>query len=243
MKSHFSYSQFKMLLSCPAKWWAYTRGEWEYPRSDDMLSGTVMEAVATGASMDFGAPELHQYSNASKPLKKIFVEATAAGEALRDCDTISSVMTGTLQQRVEGELGGIGWLGFVDVDGDTSFTDIKCTGKGWKDEWHEWERAKLPWYYDHELQVALYRELLGGNKQPIIIGVHRPTACIVPVDFLVARPAMKLLDGMTMHKFGTPFAELAEMLPEWQMHDEPPPLARCGTCDVCAKLEPQWVIA
>jgi hypothetical protein len=219
MKKHFSLHQFRMLTECPAKWHAYAREDWQLPPpSDEMRAGNLFEAVATGTQGE-DADNMYVRGDRDKGLKKIFADAAQAGDEFARHDHTAPYVTGTYQHRLEGELFGVNWLGFVDVLQADRFIELKCLGN-WRDQYDVAARRYKAWYWSYELQCSLYKHLLQQDVElclsatPVLVAVNRGNGAVVPVEWVSIREPGVIIDEASQYRWQMPFVEIAEQLAE-----------------------------
>ena len=228
MKTHLSASFFNsMLLRCQSEKMAQERGEIEFIETDPILIGGYVDAHFSGT--------LDQYK-AKKPICKKggepYAKFTQADEIIKvgESDPLfMKYMSGEPQFKVEGIIGGVKFIGFLD-----SYHKGKCIAElkvvksiretTWNNETKQRENFIQSNGYLN--QKAIYQELvrqMTGDKLPCYIcALSKEKAIDKEVIFLPQWALDNALDNVKENA--------AEFLAIRQGEIEP---ERCERCDYC----------
>lgn len=216
-EEHFSVSQFKDFLRCPAMAMAKLRGEYEMPATKPLLIGSYIDCFFEG-TLDRFKEEHAEIFTKQGTLKAEFKKADEIIETLQSYPLFMQFMSGEKQKILTFDLFGAKWKMKMDsFIPDTCITDLKIIRT----------ISTLPqWRYD--IQGAIYQkgcELNGLGKLPFYLAVATKEEITDVRIFQIPKSVLDLAlreVEENMERFIEIKAGLVE--PE-----------RCEECDYCKK--------
>ena len=132
MREYMSVSQFKTFLECPERMLAEQIGEYERPKSKDLLMGSYVDAYFSGEMEDFveQTPELFRRDGG---LKAEFMQCNRIiARAKEDPFFMSFLDAPVKQQILTGEICGHPWKIKVDALHEDKIVDLKVLAAHFK---------------------------------------------------------------------------------------------------------------
>ena len=178
-KEYFSASQVKTFLNCEAMWKAEKNGLWKRPGSQALAIGSYVDAALTGDPEKFRAehPEMVKRDGT---LKAEYVQAETMIARAKNDSMFMDYIHGEHQRIITGEIDGIPFKAKPDViheniAGKPTIVDLKTVrdlrpvyvpGKG---------RVNFAEAWNWPLQLAIYRELMGGSADCLLAVITKET--------------------------------------------------------------------
>ena len=167
MKEYMSVSQFKTFLECPERMLAEQIGEYERPKSKDLLMGSYVDAYFSGEMEDFveQTPELFRRDGG---LKAEFMQCNRIiARAKEDPFFMSYLDAPVKQQILTGEICGHPWKIKVDALHEDKIVDLKVM-KSFDPVWKDGERKPWPDAWCYPLQGYVYREIVRQHTGKVL---------------------------------------------------------------------------
>lgn len=235
---YISNSQIKSFMDCEARALAELRGEYERPKSDALLEGSLLDVLLTGTEEEFreflnNHPDIVSNRGETKgQLKKKFQQIIDAGKRAMSDDLFKKMMCGKNQVIYVGELYGSKIKIKIDVLRDKSIVDLKsCESFGKK--FYNTQEGRYETFIEHWKYVqqgAIYQEIVRqnlGTKLPFFLAcVSKEEEPDIGVFFIDDDSMKESLES------------LADVIPHIQaIKDGKIEPIGCGHCAYCRKTK------
>lgn len=242
MKPNLSNSQFGDWLECPRKEWAIQRGEWpERETTRAMLRGTYVDKALTQPEqfdawyeqnkkqIEGKSGKYAEFKLANKMIKRVKKDPLAV-----------DILSTKSQQRLEGEIGGVTWIGFPDlIDPESQvIVDLK-TIPDFSDQWarRDGRNKKVSWYNSRNWwrMATVYRSLaqniFGGEDWEVYV-------LAVSVEDPPGIRGVVLNNEAFLQQQYEEIIEYQSYIQEWKRAESADDVDACGVCDYCRSTTP-----